>query len=87
MAGPSQPRNHGQFRRAGRADPAPLLTETDVTRAAKVLAASRSTPAQRAARSAWVWQHVAALRADIERRLAAKAARASQSEKEMPCSM
>ncbi len=62
------PRNHGQFRQPRRADPAPLLSTSDLSRAAKALAAARMTPAKRAARSEWVWQHVAALKADIARR-------------------
>lgn len=67
------PRNRGAFRRPGTADDAPLLgTDGDeVRRAAKVLASARGTGQRAAERSAWVWQHIAALQADIERRAAA----------------
>ena len=71
MATGRQPRNGGRFRKQLRADPAPLLTETDVSRAAKVMAAARMTPAKQAVRSEWVRQHIAALQADIARRKAA----------------
>lgn len=73
------PRNRGAFRRPGTADDAPLLgTDGDeVRRAAKVLASARGKSQPRAERSAWVWQHVAALQADIERIRAAKAAAAT----------
>jgi hypothetical protein len=70
-----QPRHGGAFRRRGTADPAPLLTDADeLRRAAKVLAGARNTGQRAAERSAWVWQHVAAMQAEIERLRAAKAA-------------
>lgn len=70
-----RPRNRGQFRRPGIADPAPLLVDADqVRRAAKVLAAARQLKPSRDQRSAWVWRHIAALQADIARRLADQAA-------------
>jgi hypothetical protein len=69
----AQPRHGGAFRKAGVADPAPLLVGADeVSRAAKVLAAARKAAPSKEERSAWVWRHVAALEADIARRLAAR---------------
>lgn len=64
-----RPRNRGAFRKAGVADPAPLLAPDadEVSRAAKVLAAARKAKPAKEARSAWVWRHVAAMKADIAR--------------------
>lgn len=68
-----RPRNGGAFRKAGTADPAPLLADGDeVSRAAKVLSAARKAAPSKEERSKAIWRHVAALRADIARRLAAK---------------
>lgn len=69
-----RPRNRGAFRKTGVADHAPLLGvgADEVSRAAKVLAAARKAAPKKEERSAWVWRHVAALQADIARRVAAR---------------